>query len=147
MKVKLDLDFKYEDVEVIIHAPVLNEEVNMLIDYIKKSKNTSHLLGYKDNRISFLEIQSLYCIYAQEGKVFLKTKDDVYESKYRLYELEEILKNSYFVRISKSEIVNIKQIDYFETDITGSLFIYMKNKYKAYISRRYIKHVKERLGV
>ena len=43
-------------------------------------------------------------------KVFARENDNKYLIKKRLYELEEILNPDKFVRISNSEIVNMKKV-------------------------------------
>ena len=58
---------------------------------------------------TFME-ESLFRIYAEEGKVFAKTEYDLYQLRLRLYELEERLDDTLFVRISNSEIVNLKKV-------------------------------------
>lgn len=63
-----------------------------------------------------------------------------------LYELESIL-DIYFVRISKSAIVNISQINHVEASFNGTMELVMKNGVTDYISRSFRKGFKERLGL
>ncbi len=63
-----------------------------------------------------------------------------------LYELENIL-DFHFVRISKSAIVNIRQIDHVEASLNGTMELVMKNGITDYISRNFRKVFKERLGL
>lgn len=53
----------------------------------------------------------------------------------------------YFVRISKSAIVNINQIHHAEASFNGTMELVMKNGITDYISRSFRKNFKERLGL
>lgn len=64
----------------------------------------------------------------------------------RLYQLEQMLQKD-FIRISKSELINKKLIDYFEMDFAGVLKISFIDKDYSYSSRRYLKDIKEKLKV
>lgn len=63
-----------------------------------------------------------------------------------LYELENML-STLFVRISKSTIVNINQINHVEASFNGTMELVMKNGVTDYISRSFRKSFKERLGL
>lgn len=52
---------------------------------------------------------------------------------------------SYFIKISQSEIVNLKEIERFNITPNGLVEIYLKNKETTYSSRRYLKAIKEKL--
>lgn len=72
----------------------------------------------------------------------------VFNTKYRLYELEEQLPNT-FIRISKSEIVNQHAIIKLQLEANGLIRMYLKNLDDdyTYSSRRYLKSIKERLSL
>ena len=67
--------------------------------------------------------------------------------KRKLYELEENFKNTSFVRISNSEIVNFNKVK--SLDVQGSLSIMLnfKSGEYTYVSRRYIKKIKDFLKI
>ena len=60
-------------------------------------------------------------------------------------ELEEILDSDSFVRISNSEIVNVKKIIRLDTSITGTIRMYMKGDTQTFVSRRYVSRIKKTL--
>ena len=71
----------------------------------------------------------------------------VYESYHKLYELEEQLAEYMFVRISKSGIVNLKNILSIKAYINRRLLITMSNKEQLIVSRQYAGRIKTLLGV
>ena len=78
--------------------------INRLVDV------TTVISDIKDDKVELLEQESLVRIYAENGKVFARTENGLYQIKLRLYKLEKRLDNSIFVRISNSEIVNLKKV-------------------------------------
>lgn len=147
VKIKLDLNEKYEDTEVLIKSPEMTDEVKMIVNFLEKKDVMEHFTGIKDDRFSIIKPSDIFRLWARKGKVFAETQDSVFEIKLRLYEVEERLSYLSFVRISKSEIINMDKIDYFESDFAGTLVIVLKNHNKSYVSRRYTKIIKERLGM
>ena len=66
--------------------------------------------------------------------------------KERIYQVEELLDNS-FIKINQGCIVNINKILKFDSSITGSIKVILKNGFSDYISRRELKNVKRRIGL
>ena len=67
--------------------------------------------------------------------------------KLRLYEIEEILNNKKFVRISKSEIINLREVKNFDFSFVGTISVQMKNNDVCYVSRRFVSKIKKILGI
>ena len=65
----------------------------------------------------------------------------------RLYELEERLNKRLFVRISNSEIVNLKKIVRLDLSMSGTICVELNNHSTAYVSRRYVTKIKQALGI
>lgn len=146
MKVNVDIDAKYKETEVTIHCKQMDEEVKTLMDSIA-TKPLDALTCMKEDRMKVVHVDDIVRIFSQNGQIFVETDCEQYQSKLRLYELEQQLDTSSFVRISKQEIINLNHVDYFEASFTGMLYIVFDNKCKTYASRRYVKAMKERLGI
>ena len=142
MKVELKIDPECEETKVIIYAKTINEEISKIVDNLQ-NKNSNTLNAFKDEEIYILNQDDIQSIYAEDGKIFARTEKNQYLLKKRLYELEEILDVKKFVRISNSEIVNIKKVEKINFKLTGTIVLYFKNGNITYVSRRYIKKIKE----
>ena len=81
-----------------------------------------------------------------DKRTYVYTKGDCYESRDRLYELEEKL-GMYYVRISKSMIVNLRKILHVSAEPGGRLMAVLLNGERVMISRSYVKDIKRRLGI
>lgn len=61
----------------------------------------------------FLDIDKIIYFEAVERKCFIYTESEVYESDYKLYELEEQLEEYGFFRVSKACLVCLHSIRYY----------------------------------
>jgi DNA-binding LytR/AlgR family response regulator len=86
-------------------------------------------------------------IYTEDGKVFARTENDLYLLRLRLYELEERLDSTIFVRISNSEIVNLKKVKSLDLSFVGTICMELSNGEVSYVSRRYVSKIKKLLGL
>lgn len=83
-----------------------------------------------------------------DGKgVSAQTADQTYSVRLRLYELEERLDPRRFVRISNSEIVNLDRVTAIDLSLTGTICMTLNGTVHTYVSRRYVKKIKETLGL
>ena len=93
----------------------------------------------------------LYSLWEQAEFVlrqcFPQTAEGVYTVRHRLYELEERLDRQQFVRISHSEIVNLRQVTGLDLGLTGTIRMTLTGGVTTYVSRRYVKKIKEVLGL
>ena len=83
-----------------------------------------------------------------DGKgVSAQTENQIYAVHLRLYELEERLDRHTFVRISQSEIVNLRKVTALDLALTGTIRMTLTGGTVCWVSRRYVKKIKEALGL
>lgn len=148
MKLNIKIDTSIEEPEAIITTPKMTEEISKIADFIEKMNDvTTVISGIKDDRVELLEPASIVRIYAEEGKVLARTENGLYQIRLRLYELEERLDSSIFVRISNSEIVNLKKVKSLDLSFVGTICMELSNGEVSYVSRRYVSKIKKILGL
>lgn len=148
MKLNIKIDPDFEEPQVLITTARMTDEVNQVIDFISKSDEAMTIIsGIRADKVELLEQESLIRIYSEDGKVFAKTEQNVYQIRLRLYELEKRLDDSLFVRISNSEIVNLKKIKSLDLSFAGTICMELSNKEVSYVSRRYVQRIKKLLGL
>ena len=143
MKVEVVIDKKIEEPKVVIHANELSEEINDLVESLISNENLK-IIGIANNRKFFLNKKEIESFYAEDNKTYARIGENKYRINYKLYELEDLLQNTDFVRISNSEIVNFNNIDSFSYQ-DGTIYIYFKSGKHTYVSRRYIPKIKKYL--
>lgn len=145
MKVDLKLDKKYKEPLILIYTDTLSKEVTGLIEYIENPRKTN-IMGIKNEKYFILSPDEVYLFSASEGKVYIKTAGDEYLIRNRIYELENTLPEN-FVRISNSEIVNFDKVKHLDMSISGTINLSFNNETNTFVSRRYIKKIKEYLNI
>ena len=143
MKYKLIIDETQEE-SIVITAHNKNDLINSIEDLLKM--NNHNIIGYFNEEIMPINFIEVFAIYTKDSKVYVNVNNKDYLIKERLYQIEEILDNS-FIKINQGCIVNIKKILKFEHSITGSIKVVLKNGFNDYIARRELKNVKRRLGL
>ena len=144
MKVKLDIDKRYAEEQIIIEAPTLSPRVQKVQDFVQSLEQKETLKGKRENQVYLVEIHKIQRIYIENRKVLAETDTQTYTLDIRLYQAVEILPAS-FIQISQSEIINIDFISHLKLTPNGLIEIYLKNDSFTYSSRRYLKAIKEKL--
>ena len=106
-----------------------------------------HLFRGRGYKVELLDPDHIVKIYAEDSKVFTQTDNGTYQIRLRLYEAEERLDNSKFVRISNSEIVNLKKVKSLDLSFVGTICMELSNGTVSYVSRRYVSKIKKVLGL
>ena len=120
-----------EEDELIIKCDSLDESLTKLINQFKGGKGKMNF--YKDGRIVFVDAEEV--LYFE------------YETKSKLYQLENELPASIFFRASKGVIVNLDKIDSLMPVFGGRFEAVLQNGYKVVISRNYLNTLKELLDL
>lgn len=109
-------------------------------------EHTTPLMGYRDGEIVPLTPAQIACVMVEGDKVYALCADEKLQMKQRLYVLEEILGDG-FVRLNQSCLANKNWVERFDASLSGTLKVKFKNGHTDYVSRRQMKHVKERFGI
>ena len=144
MKIKYIIGDKYTEPEVHLCVKEKNREAEEAYEAIEKLFEL-RIVGYKGQESELLLPTQIVRIYSENKKVYVRTAEDCYEVKDRLYVLEEQLHEQKFVRISNSELVNLQQIEKLDMSFAGTIQVRMKNGDVTYVSRRFVRKIKEAL--
>lgn len=145
MKVSIEEIGKEQVEEVLIRCHEANDKVYEIVNML--NMDDIILLGYQDESIHRIKISEIYYFEAVDGKVFVYCKDQVYEVKHKLYELEELCKKRNFFRASKSTILNIAKFSILHPSLSGRFEAELDNGERAVISRQYVPMLKNMLGL
>ena len=133
------------DEEVLIYVHRRTKAVEELESFIDRMG--TELMGYgEDGQIIPLLPADIHCFAVEEGKVYALTDTEKLTIRLPLYAIEEMLDES-FVKINQSCLASIRKIARFDASIGGALMVTFKNGHRDYVSRRQLKHVKERMKI
>lgn len=144
MQVEIKLDDSCTEPKIVIYTASMSEDVQTIVHTLTDSP-LQILFGKQGEKIQPLIQENLIRVYAAGGKVFAVTDSGEYTLRQRLYELESRLPLSQFVRISNSEIINLRKVDHFDLNFAGTICVKLSNGSTAYVSRRYVSKLKKRL--
>ena len=142
MKVELRIDPGCDGMSVVINAPALTDEVKALA---ARLEGGGGLTGWRGETAVPLREEAILRCFAQDKGVKAQTAEGVYDLRERLYELEARLDRHTFVRISHSEIVNLRKVTALDLSLTGTIKMTLAEGVVCYVSRRYVKKIKEAL--
>lgn len=146
MKIEIELKKDIDERKVIIVTEAVDAEIEALMERISRER-PQMLAGFSDDSVTLLAPEEIIRIYAAAGKVYAVTVDDEFILKMRLYELESRLEQGIFVRVSNSEIVNLRKVRKFDLSYTGTIRVDLVNGDNTFVSRRYIGKIKKALGL
>lgn len=146
MHVEIKLDNDYKEPKVLILTSEITEEVNGIVKKLTQPY-FQVITGFKDNIAEVIDTNDIFRLYSSNQRVFVVTDRGEYIVRLRLYELEERLNKEFFVRISNSEIINLRRVNNFDLSLNGTICVKLKNGEVAYVSRRYVSRIKKVLGL
>lgn len=142
IKINTNISNEFEKVLITINAPELSDEIQNLIQYISTINTIpNQIVATKNNEIYFVDLEKIICFFSQDKSNYVRTKKDTYKMKYKLYELEELLKQKEFIRISNSCIINVKQVECFDTSILGTILVKLKDNTQEKVSKRNVSQI------
>lgn len=143
------MDVRIEQIEneseelVLIRCREVTEEVREIETFVKSRQGC--LTGSADAKQYEIAVTDVCYIESVDGKTFLYTNDRVYETAYRIYELEALLAAKHFLRISKPMLVNLMKIRSIQPAFNGRFLAILSSGEKVIISRSYVKALKAAL--
>jgi len=146
MKIKIELDNNLIEDEVIIRCSKIDNSIQKIQTAISDiSSQIKQLSFLKDGKEYYFSLDTILFFETNNNQIDTHTENDVFQVKYKLYELEEILPSN-FVRVSKSTILNINKIYSIDKNIVSSSIVqFYKSHKQVYVSRYYFKILQQRL--
>ena len=145
LKIRIEMSEDVQE-EVVIRCREITPEIIRLQQLLSgNSDRSNQFLVYKGDTEYYLNVNDIIFFETEGNAVMAHTKNDMYETRRKLYELEELL-GGRFQRISKSAIVNVDKVYSIKRNVTSSSAIEFQGTHKQiYVSRAYYKILREKL--
>ncbi len=118
----------------------ITDEVREIVSFVKSRQG--QISAMQDGKRFEVPVADLFYAESVDNRVFLYTAAESYETRLKLYELEDMLKEKTFLRISKSMIVNLMKITSVRPALNGRFSAILKNGEEILISRKYVPALK-----
>lgn len=118
-----------------------------LVQRLSTEGAASTFTAFREGQALLLPLGDILRFFADGKGVSCQTAGGVYAVRQRLYELEEELEDARFVRVSNSEIVNLNKVSALDLSLTGTIKLTLEGAAAVYVSRRYVRKIKQVLGL
>lgn len=115
-----------------------------MLDWIVRGEDV-YISGYNAYGQKTVECRNIQYILVEQDDVIAVLSQTRLTLKHKLYELEELLQDKDFIRVSKYCLVNIGKIDYIQSAFNSKLDLQMANGDHCEVNRSYLKAFKEAL--
>ncbi|MBO4292088.1 MAG: LytTR family transcriptional regulator DNA-binding domain-containing protein [Lachnospiraceae bacterium] len=132
---------KPEEMEIRCHE--VTEEIREIVAFVKTRQG--QITGLLEGEQYEIPVTDVCYIEAVDNKVFLYTSKKVYETRQKLYELEELLKEKHFLRVSKSLVLNLMKVQSIKPALNGRMRAVLRSGEEIMITRNYVVELKKAL--
>ena len=139
MRIEFRQDPEAQQPYIVVCAREKNEAVEALM---KRLSQPDDIAAYSERGEVLLNPAEIKRIYTQQRRVMVDADSGTFFLRERMYELEETLDGSEFVRISNSEIVNRRRIRKLDFAIAGTIRLIFRDGTETYVSRRYVPRIR-----
>lgn len=145
MKISININENISDTEIVINSRSLTPEIEKIIATLRILDQ--QIMVMKNEESYILDVAKIVYIESVDRKTFVYTEEDCFESKLKLYEIEEQLCQGGFLRVSKACLVNLKYIRSLKSELDRKIRLTLENGEQIIVSRQYADELKHRLGV
>ena len=145
MKISINIDPSLKDTEIVVNCAALTPETESMIAALRIMD--SQMTVIKDDESYIIDIAKIVYIESVDRRTFVYTENECYETKLKLYETEERLCGSGFLRISRSCLVHLRFVRSIKAEFDRKLRLTLENGEQMIVSRQYADELKKRLGV
>lgn len=145
MKITINIDENLPDLEIVINGNSLSPQIENIIATLRMLD--SQITVTRDGESYILDVAKIVYIESVDRKTFVYTQRDCFESKLKLYEIEQQLCKGGFLRISKASLVNLKYVRSMRAELDRKIRLTLETGEQIIVSRQYAEELKHRLGV
>lgn len=143
MEIKIFKIKKDQPEQLEIRCHEMTDTIKEIVTFVKSRQG--QLTGIIEGKQYEVPVTDVYYIEAVDNRMFIYCSKQVYENRQKLYELEEILKEKYFLRVSKSLLLNLMKVKSIKPALNGRFVAVLQSGEEIMISRKYVPELKKAL--
>ena len=147
MKVEIQIDPSLDEPVAVLRSPSPTEEVEALAARLRGEAVPQPFTVYREREAARVSRSMVLRFYAEDKGVLCQTGTGTFTVRQRLYELEEALAGTRFVRVSNSEIVNLDRVTGLDLTLAGTIKMTLEDGTVCWVSRRYVRKIRSALGL
>ena len=147
--IELQIDPSVRETKVIILAERMTPEINNIIQAIEHTQDNAYpmVTGYDGDTVIPLSQREIIRVYLESRRLIVRTDRGSFTARGTLGEMESILNARRFLRISRSEIINLFKVSSFDFSLSGTIQVFFDDGSVSWVSRRYVRSIQKTLGI
>ena len=146
-KIKMNISIsqikKEEQERLEIYCHKVSNEITEIVRFVKSRQG--QLTGIIEGAQYEIPVSDVFYIEGVDNKVFIYCEKQVYETRQKLYELEEALKEKHFLRVSKSVLLSLMKVELIKSSLNGRFTAVLQSGEQIIVSRKYVPELKKAL--
>ena len=153
MKNAIDIDIQFDptcaDPKVTIRTDRMTPEIDDIVHAIESSTDSAYpmVTAYAGDTMVLLSQREIIRVYVESRKLIVWTDRGGFVARGTLAEMEETLNRQRFLRISRSEIINLSKVSNFDFSLSGTIQVNFDDGSGTWVARRYVRAIQETLGL
>ena len=153
MKSTIDIDIQIDpacsDPKVIIRTDRMTPEIDNIVHAIESSTDSAYpmVTAYAGDTMVLLSQREIIRVYVESRKLIVWTDRGGFVARGTLAEMEQTLNRRRFLRISRSEIINLSKLFNFDFGLSGTIQVNFDDGSGTWVARRYVRAIQETLGL
>ena len=143
MILKAVQDLTVQDLEVLVRYAQMNHNVERVLSLLRAID--TRIKCTQDGSERLINAADIYYIESVDKRTFVYLEKSVFQTEHRLYQLIDTLGKLGFVQISKSCILNIRQLEYIRPLLNSRMEATLQNGERLFITRKYLSGIREAL--
>ena len=153
MKNTIDIDIQIDpscsDPKVIIRTDRMTPDIDNLVHAIENSVGEAYpmVTAYVGDTTVLLSQREIIRVYVESRKLVVWTERGGFFARGTLAEMEAALNRHRFIRIGRSEIINLNKVSDFDFSLSGTIHVHFDDGSSTWVSRRYVRAIQETLDL
>ncbi|MCR5323426.1 MAG: LytTR family DNA-binding domain-containing protein [Lachnospiraceae bacterium] len=145
--IKVQIDPACKEPVVIIRTDRQSALVEKLIYAIEHciEEEFPRITAYNGDTVVLLNQRDIFRVYTENRKLTICTQTGNYESRMSLRELEDVLQEEIFVRISRFELINLRKVSGFDMTVAGTIRVIFEDGTETWVARRNVHAIQQKL--
>ena len=153
MRNAIDIDIQIDpscaEPKVIIRTERMTPEIDNIVHAIESATNNAYpiVTAYSGDTMVLLSQREIIRVYMENRKLSLRTDQGCFTARGTLVDLEAKLNPNRFLRISRSEIINLYRVSSFDFSLSGTIQVLFDDGSVSWVARRYVRAIQKTLDL
>ena len=147
--IEIQIDAACGDPKVIIRTSRMTPDIDNLVHAIENCTDSGYpmVTAYDGDAMVLLSQREIIRVFVENRKLIIRTDRGSFVARRTLAEMESTLNPSRFLRISRSEIINMNKVSSFDFSLSGTIHVYFDDGTSTWVARRYVRSIQTILGM